>query len=195
MKRKAEISRKTKETDIVARLNLDGKGIVKIDTQMGFFDHMLNALFKHALFDVTIKARGDLHVDFHHTVEDVGLVLGEILAKALGDKKGINRFGYGVVPMDEALAKVAIDLSGRPHLEYRVKCKRRKIGDFDLSLCYEFFNAFAQTGLFTMHIQLDYGQNPHHIYESIFKALGRALCAASAINPKRKDVPSTKGKL
>lgn len=194
MKRSAMISRKTKETDITVRLSLDGKGMSRVSTGMGFFDHMLQALGKHAGFDLDIKARGDLHVDFHHTVEDIGLVLGEALRKALGDKTGIERFGTGEVPMDEALARVIVDLSGRPFLVYRVKSRHRRIGDFDLELCEEFFKAFSQTGLFNLHAHLEYGENPHHSYEALFKALGRALRTACR-RGLLKSVPSTKGVL
>ena len=194
MKRQATASRKTKETDIDVRLNLDGQGEHQISTEMGFFDHMLQSLTKHARFDLKIKARGDLHVDFHHTVEDIGLVLGEALRQALGKKEGIERFGFGVVPMDEALARVSVDLSGRPFLVFNVKSRRKKIGDFDLSLFEEFFKAFSQTGLFNLHIVLEYGENPHHIYEAIFKALGRALKAA-CLRGGSKAIPSTKGVL
>lgn len=194
MKRQAKGIRKSKETDIELSLNLDGQGRHQIKTGMGFFDHMLQAMVKHASFDLKLKARGDLHVDFHHTVEDVGLVLGEALRKALGDKEGIERFGFGAVPMDESLAQVFLDLSGRPFLLYDVKCKRKKIGDFDLTLLEEFFKAIAQTGLITLHIRLDYGQNPHHIYEAVFKALGRALKMACS-KGKSHGIPSTKGLL
>lgn len=195
MQRKVLVKRETKETKIDVRLNLDGKGLTQVHTQIGFFDHMLSSMLKHALFDATIEASGDLHVDFHHTVEDVGLALGEALMKALKDKKGIRRFGHGIVPMDEAMAQVAVDLSGRPHLEYQVKSKRKKIGNFDLALLYDFFQAFSQSGLFTLHIQLSYGQNPHHIFESIFKAVGLSLKAASEIDSRVQGIPSTKGKL
>lgn len=194
MKRQAVVSRETKETDIEVRLNLDGQGEHQIKTEMGFFDHMLQSLAKHARFDLKIRAKGDLHVDFHHTVEDVGLVLGEALRQALGKKEGIERFGVGVVPMDEALARVSVDLSGRPFLVYHVKSRRKKIGDFDLSLFEEFLKAFTQTGLFNLHIVLEYGENPHHIYEAIFKALGRALKAA-CYKGDSKAIPSTKGVL
>jgi imidazoleglycerol-phosphate dehydratase len=194
VKRQATASRKTKETDIDVRLNLDGQGEHQISTEMGFFDHMLQSLTKHARFDLKIKAKGDLHVDFHHTVEDIGLVLGEALRQALGKKEGIERFGFGVVPMDEALARVSVDLSGRPFLVFNVKSRRKKIGDFDLTLFEEFFKAFCQTGLFNLHIVLEYGENPHHIYEAIFKALGRALKAA-CLRGGSKSIPSTKGVL
>jgi len=194
VKRQIHISRKTRETNVEVRLNLDGKGLGQIKTGMGFFDHMLQSLAKHASFDLRLKAKGDLHVDFHHTVEDVGLVLGDGLRKALGKKEGLERFGFGMVPMDEALARVSVDLSGRPFLVYRVRSQRKKIGDFDLSLIHEFFKAFAQTGLFTLHIWLEYGENPHHIYEAIFKALGRALKMASE-RGRSKSIPSTKGVL
>ncbi len=194
MKRQASVSRKTKETSIEAVLNLDGTGNIKVKTGMGFFDHMLEAMSKHAGFDLNLKAKGDLHIDFHHTVEDVGLVLGEALKKALGEKLGIERFGFGIVPMDESLAEVILDLSGRPYVLYRVKSQRKKIRDFDLTVLEEFFKAIAQTGLITLHIHLRYGENPHHIYESVFKAFGRALKMACS-QGRIKGVPSTKGML
>ncbi|MBI1884441.1 MAG: imidazoleglycerol-phosphate dehydratase HisB [Chlamydiae bacterium] len=194
MKRVAQISRKTKETDIQLRLNLDGQGIHQVKTGMGFFDHMLQSLAKHAQFDLELKAKGDLHVDYHHTIEDVGLVLGEVLRKALGTKAGIERFGFGFVPMDESLAKVVLDLSGRPYLHYDVQCKTKWIRDFDLSIMHEFFNALSQTGLMTLHMTLEYGKNPHHIYEALFKALARALKMAVK-RGDTKSVPSTKGVL
>ncbi|MDP3980931.1 MAG: imidazoleglycerol-phosphate dehydratase HisB [Chlamydiota bacterium] len=195
MHRKSNIERTTKETKIQVQLDLDGNGICKIHSQMGFFDHMLNALHKHALFDINIKAKGDLHVDAHHTIEDIGLVLGQALNKALDKKDGIQRFGQSLVPMDEALVQAVVDLSGRPHLQYSVPCKRKKIGNFDLTLLYDFFQAFAQTGLFTLHIKLIEGHNPHHIYEAAFKAVGRALGEASRINPRIRGALSTKGKI
>lgn len=195
MRRTSTVKRKTKETVIEAHLNIDGDGKCEVDTQIGFFDHMLTSMYKHALFDLSIKAKGDLHVDDHHTVEDVGIVLGEAFNKALKTKQRIQRFANAMVPMDESLAQVAVDLSGRAHLEYLVKCKRKKIGSFDLTLMHEFFHALSQTGMFTLHIELIHGQNPHHIYESIFKAVGRALGDASRINPRVKGIPSTKGKL
>ena len=192
MKRNAVVRRTTKETDIEAKLLIDGQGESSARTGMGFFDHMLESLGKHARFDLSIAAKGDLHIDDHHTVEDVGLVLGEALRQALGKKEGIERFGYGVVPMDEALARVTIDLSGRPYLVYQVKSRLKKIKEFDLYLLEDFFRAFSQTGLFNLHIELQYGENPHHIYEAIFKATARALrmaCGKTGV----KTIPSTKG--
>lgn len=192
MKRQAIVERKTKETDIKVELTIDGLGANQVDTSMGFLNHMMESLAKHASFNLKLKAKGDLHVDYHHTVEDIGLVLGEALRKALGKKEGIERFGYGIVPMDEALAHVNVDLGGRPFLVYQVKSKRRKIGDFDLSLFEDFFRAFSQTGLFNLHIVLEYGENPHHIYEAVFKALARALKMACRQGVAH-GVPSTKG--
>ncbi|MBI1870923.1 MAG: imidazoleglycerol-phosphate dehydratase HisB [Chlamydiae bacterium] len=194
MKREAKIIRKTRETNIEIQLNLDGHGKYEISTGMGFFDHMLESLTKHAHFDMKLKAKGDLHVDFHHTVEDVGLVLGEAIQKALGKKEGIERFGFSYVPMDEALARVVLDLSGRPYLVYRVKTDMTKIRDFDLTLVHEFFKALSQTGFMTLHIISEVGQNPHHIYEAVFKAFARALKMACT-KGKAKSIPSTKGVL
>jgi len=194
MNRKTVASRKTKETDIQVDLTIDGSGTATARTGMGFFDHMLESLGKHAHFDLKIRANGDLHIDDHHTVEDVGLVLGDALHKSLGNKEGIERFGYAFVPMDESLARVVIDLSGRPYLVYNVKSRLKKIKDFDLYLLEDFFRAFCQTGFFNLHIEVLYGQNPHHIYEAIFKAMARALkmaCQKSRV----KAIPSTKGVL
>jgi len=193
--RKVSDARKTKETDIKVELNLDGSGKVSVSTGIGFFDHMLTAMARHALFDLTLSAKGDVHVDAHHTVEDVGIVLGAALAKALGDKKGIGRFGNAVVPMDEALARATVDLSDRPFLAYRVEIPERNRWEFDVNLIKEFFAALSQSGRFTLHIRLEYGENYHHCCEAVMKAAGRALRQACELDPRVKGVPSTKGKL
>ncbi len=194
-KRTARIVRKTRETDIVIDLNLDGAGVYKNQTGIAFLDHMLDLLAKHALLDLTVKAKGDLAVDYHHTVEDVGLALGEALDRALGDRAGINRYGWSLVPMDEALCQVAIDLGGRPYLVYSLATKKRKIRDFDVDLMEEFFRGFATQGRMNLHIAQLYGQEPHHALESVFKGVAKALLAAATLNPRVKGVPSSKGKL
>jgi imidazoleglycerol-phosphate dehydratase len=194
--RPAQITRKTKETDIALALDLDGSGGVAAATGVGFFDHMLDLLGRHALLDLSIKAKGDLHIDAHHTVEDVGIVLGQALEKALGDKKGIYRYGWAIVPMDESLAQVAIDLSGRPAFVFNVQFKGPKIGEFDVELVEEFFKAFATSAKMNLHISVPYGTNNHHIAEAIFKAIAKALRQAVSIDERAKDmVPSTKGSL
>jgi len=194
-KRRAEVKRKTKETKISAELDLDGTGKVKAKTPYGFMDHMITALSKHALFDLTITATGDVEVDAHHTVEDLGLVLGEALLTALGDKKGIARFGSARVPMDESLASAVVDISGRPCLVYDVNIPKRRQWEFDCNLLKEFFQALASTARITLHLKLDYGDNYHHACEAVFKAAGRALCQACAPDPRVKGVPSSKGTL
>lgn len=194
-KRTARIARKTKETDIVIELNLDGAGVYKNKTGIAFLDHMLDLLAKHALLDLKVKAKGDLDVDYHHTVEDVGLALGEALNQALGDRKGINRYGWSLVPMDEALCQVAMDLGGRPYLVYSLATKKRKIRDFDVDLMEEFFRGFVTQGRMNLHIAQQYGQEPHHALESVFKGVAKALLAATALNPRVKGVPSSKGTL
>lgn len=193
--RTASLKRKTKETDIEIRLNLDGSGVYRNRTGIPFLDHMLDLLAKHALFDLHIKARGDLDVDYHHTVEDVGLALGDVLNAALGDRKGINRYGWSLLPMDEALAQVALDLGGRPYLVYSLATKKRKIRDFDVDLVEEFWRAFATQGRMNLHIAHLYGQEPHHALESVFKGVAKALLAACTRNPRVKGVPSSKGKI
>jgi len=193
--RTAQIERKTRETDITLALNLDGSGKSSVDTGIPFFDHMLELLGKHALMDLTIKARGDLDVDYHHTVEDVGLVLGQALHQALGDRIGIARYGYSLLPMDEALSRVAVDLGGRPYLVYEVAMKKRKIRDFDLWIIKHFFQSFAQQAKMNLHIAQLYGEDAHHAYESIFKGVARALYMACAFDPRVRGVPSSKGKL
>ncbi|MBN1489772.1 MAG: imidazoleglycerol-phosphate dehydratase HisB [Phycisphaerae bacterium] len=193
--RKAQIKRKTKETDIQVSLNLDGAGKVSVSTGVGFFDHMLDHIGRHGLFDLTISAAGDLHVDAHHTVEDVAICLGQALREALGDKRGIRRFGFFIVPMDESLAQVTVDLSGRAAFVYRVKYRAGKVGDFDVELVQEFLGALAQNAQMNLHVAVPYGTNNHHIAEAIFKALGKALRQAVEPDPREKAVPSTKGSL
>jgi imidazoleglycerol-phosphate dehydratase len=191
--RTAQIHRQTKETDITCELNLDGVGKYQIDTGIGFLDHMLSHLGKHSKIDLVVKASGDLKVDAHHTVEDIGICLGECLTKALGDKKGIARYGHSSVPMEDALANVSVDLSGRPNCIYNVEYRTDKIGDFDVECLQEFLRSFSNAGKFNLHINVPYGINSHHIAEAIFKALGQAM--AEAIKIVGTDVPSTKGRL
>jgi imidazoleglycerol-phosphate dehydratase len=191
--RKAKIARKTNETDIKIEINLDGVGRYEIDTGIGFLDHMLCHLSKHSKIDLILKAKGDLEVDKHHTVEDVAICLGESLVKAVGDKKGIARYGNSTVPMEDALADVAVDLSGRPFCVYNVQYRTEKIGDFDVECIEELLRSFANHGKFNLHITVPHGTNSHHIAEAIFKALGQAL--AQAVKISGKDIPSTKGTL
>ena len=194
--RVATLSRKTAETDITVKLTVDGKGVSKLDTGIPFFDHMLTLFAKHGLFDLEVKARGDVAVDYHHTVEDVGIVLGEAFKAALGDKLGLKRYGFFILPMDEALARVVIDLGGRPHLVYEVNAPTMFVRDFNLALVKEFFRAFANTVGANVHVKLVYGEEPHHVVEAVFKSFARALDAASQIEPRAADrLPSTKGKL
>ena len=194
--RRAAITRKTKETDISVTVDLDGAGKGRIKTGVGFFDHMLEQIARHSLIDVTIHAKGDLDVDQHHTVEDVGIALGQAIRQALGDMKGITRYADVHLPMDEAMTRCAIDISGRPYLVWKVTFTRGKIGEMDSELIREFFQAFAQNAGITLHIENLYGRNNHHIAETCFKALARALRAAVAIDPRQpKAVPSTKGSL
>lgn len=195
MPRKAGTERVTSEVKVKVGINLDGEGKFDIDTGIPFFNHMLSQFAKHGYFDLDIKAAGDLDVDFHHTVEDVGLALGEAFLKALGDKKSIARFGEAFVPFDETLAFASVDLSGRPYLVYKVAVPKSKVGEFDLELGEEFFKSFSNTLMCNLHIGLKYGDNLHHMIEAIFKAVGRALDKASKIDPRSGDVPSTKGKL
>lgn len=194
-RRAATLRRTTKETDIAIELNLDGEGRYSNRTGIPFLDHMLDLLAKHALLDMKVKAKGDLAVDYHHTVEDVGLALGDALNEALGDRKGINRYGWSLVPMDEALCQVALDLGGRPYVVYSLATKKRKIRDFDVDLIEEFFRAFATQARMNLHIHQLYGQEPHHALESVFKGVAKALLAACARNPRVKGVPSSKGKI
>ncbi len=194
--RKAKITRKTKETEISATVNLDGNGVYDIKTGIGFLDHMLEQLARHSLIDVTLEAKGDLHVDLHHTTEDSGIVLGQAIAKALGDKQGITRYASVLLPMDEALTRVAIDVSGRPFLVWHVAFSKPKIGDMDTELFQEWFQAFAQNAGMTLHIENLYGENSHHIAETCYKGLARALRQAIAIDAAQADkIPSTKGQL
>ena len=196
MSRTASLTRTTSETDISLTLSLDGSGRADIATGIGFLDHMLTALARHGLFDLKVQAKGDLHIDFHHTTEDVGIVLGLAFAKALGDKRGIRRFGYALVPMDETLAETAVDISGRPFLAWSVSFERPKIGEMDTELFEEFFRAFAMNALVTLHITRRAGHNAHHVAEACFKATARALRMAAELDPRAGDaVPSTKGML
>ena len=194
--RSATVERRTKETDIAVTVALDGGGISKIATGVGFLDHMLEQLARHSLIDLDVEARGDLHIDQHHTTEDVGIVIGQAVKKALGDMRGITRYSDVHLPMDETLTRCSIDISGRPHLVWRVAFTRSKVGEFDTELVREFFQAFAQNAGITLHIENLYGENSHHIAETCFKALARALRTALAIDPRQPDaVPSTKGSL
>lgn len=193
--RKARTKRTTSEVKVDVEINLDGEGNFNIDTGIPFFDHMLAQFSRHGYFDLDIKAVGDIEVDFHHTVEDVGLALGDAFLKALGDKKSITRFGEAFVPFDETLAFASVDLSGRPYLVYNVTVPKTKIGEFDVELGEEFFKSFSNTLLCNLHIELKYGDNLHHVIEAVFKAVGRALDKASSIDPRSSSVPSTKGKL
>jgi imidazoleglycerol-phosphate dehydratase len=191
--RTAKIHRQTKETDVTIELDLDGAGKYEIDSGIGFLDHMLSHLSKHSKIDLVVKAKGDLHVDDHHTVEDIAICLGEALLEALGDKKGIARYGHSSVPMEETLANVSVDLSGRPSCVYNVDYRTDKIGDFDVECLEEMLRSFSNNGKFNLHINVPYGSNSHHIAEAIFKGLGKSLAAAVAI--VGTDVPSTKGQL
>ena len=190
----AKVNRKTKETSIEAEVNLDGKGIYKIDTGIGFLNHMLEQLSKHSLVDINLKAKGDLHIDLHHTTEDSGIVLGEAIAKALGDKKGIKRYAHAYIPMDETLSRVSLDISNRPYLVWNLKLKVEKLGEMDTELFKEWFQAFSQSAGITLHIENIYGDNSHHIIESCFKGLARALRFALEKDARAGDsLPSTKG--
>jgi imidazoleglycerol-phosphate dehydratase len=191
--RMASKSRKTKETDIKVSLNLDGTGQCNVGTGIPFFDHMLAQIARHGHFDLEVDAKGDIEIDGHHTVEDVGLVLGETLREALGDRRGISRFGHAYVPLDEALTRVVIDLSGRPYLVYKVEFKAARVGDLQTELVEEFLKAFVQEGRFNLHVENLYGRNQHHIAETIFKATARALHLATRV--EHAEIPSTKGVL
>ncbi|MEX2297202.1 MAG: imidazoleglycerol-phosphate dehydratase HisB [Dongiaceae bacterium] len=194
--REASVERKTAETSIEAAVVLDGSGRSEISTGIGFLDHMLDQLARHSLMDVTCKAKGDLHIDFHHTTEDSGIALGQCVAKALGDRRGIVRWGEATVPMDETLTRVALDASNRPYLIWKVTFTKPKLGEMDTELFKEWFQAFAQNAGLTLHIENLYGENNHHIVESCFKGLARALRQAIAIDPRKQDaIPSTKGVL
>ncbi len=194
--RTAKVERKTKETDIKVVINLDGEGKSSIDTSIPFFDHMLSLMCKHGIFDMRLKAKGDIDVDYHHTVEDIGIVLGKAVKQALGNMKGISRYGQASVPMDESLASVSLDISGRPYLVYKVEFpKRSKIKDFETDLIEDFLQAFVSHSGITLHISIPYGRNTHHMIEALFKAFGRALKNAVSIDSRIKSIPTTKGKL
>jgi imidazoleglycerol-phosphate dehydratase len=194
--RQGRIERKTKETEVAVTLNLDGTGASKVRTPIPFFSHMLEAWAKHGLMDLAVEASGDVEVDIHHTVEDVGIVLGQTLREALGDRKGIVRYGTASVPMDEALISAAVDISGRPFLVFNVPVARTRVSNFDLDMLQEFFRALAFNAEITLHVTMHYGHNLHHVTEAVFKAVGRALAEATRINPRIADqVPSTKGRL
>ncbi len=194
--REATVERKTKETSISARVALDGTGAYDISTGLGFLDHMLEQLSRHSLIDMSVKAQGDLHIDGHHTTEDTGITIGQALSKALGDRKGIERYGSALIPMDETLSRVAIDLSGRPYIVWKVEFTKPKIGEMDTELFREWFQAFAFAAGATLHVENLYGENNHHIIESCYKGLARALKRAIEVDPRKADaVPSTKGTL
>lgn len=194
--RTGRVERNTKETRIAVEVNLDGTGRYEVETGIGFLDHMLEQLSRHSLMDLKVKAEGDLHIDFHHTTEDTGIAIGEAVNQALGDRKGIARYGHAYIPMDEALSRVALDLSNRPYLIWKVNFSKPKLGDMDTELFKEWFQAFAQSAGVTLHVENLYGDNNHHIVESCYKGLARALRIATAIDPRKADaVPSTKGTL
>ena len=195
-KRAAEVHRKTRETQIVVTLDLDGSGVVKLDCDIPFLEHMLEQVARHGLIDLTVSARGDLEIDAHHTVEDIGIAIGQACSQALGERKGIQRYGQAYVPLDEALSRVVLDFSGRPTLEFQVNWPRARIGDFDVDLIHEFFQGFCNHAGVTLHMDNVRGANAHHIAETLFKAFGRALRAAVMLDPRLGDVvPSTKGSL
>jgi imidazoleglycerol-phosphate dehydratase len=195
-KRQARVERKTKETDVTIHLDVDGTGASKVATPIPFFSHMLEAWSKHGLMDLTVEASGDVDVDIHHTVEDVGIVLGQALRQAIGDKRGIVRYGTSFVPMDEALVAASVDLSGRPFLVFNVPVARTRVSNFDLDMLQEFFRAFAFNAEITLHVTMHYGHNLHHIAEAVFKSVGRALADATRLNPRIAGIlPTTKGAL
>jgi len=193
--RRAEVQRSSNETSISLSVAIDGSGSAEVDTGVGFFDHMLHHLARHGLFDIRVQAQGDLHIDAHHTVEDVGICLGKAFLEAVGVPEGIRRYGHAVVPMDEALAEVAVDFSGRPFLVFNAELPNGRLGNFDLELAREFMQAFAINARLTLHINLRYGQNTHHAIEGIFKALAQALRRALEMDPRNTSIPSTKGML
>ena len=196
MNRSGNISRKTHETQIEVSIDLDGKGTSKLNSGIGFLDHMLDQIARHGMIDLTVEAKGDLHIDAHHTVEDIGIVMGQAFNKAIGDKKGIKRYGHAYIPLDEALSRIVLDISGRPGLEFNVEFKRAAIGEFDVDLVHEFFQGFVNHANITMHIDNLKGDNSHHQAETIFKAFGRALRMAIDIDPNLLGItPSTKGSL
>jgi imidazoleglycerol-phosphate dehydratase len=193
--RQGRVERRTKETEVFLQLGLDGTGACKVQTTIPFFDHMLEAWARHGLMDLAVDARGDIEVDLHHTVEDVGICLGKAFREGLGDKRGIVRYGGSYLPMDEALVHAAVDISGRPYLVFNVPLQRTRIGSFDLDLVKDFFRAFAVNAEITLHVNMHYGDNLHHIAEATFKAVGRALAEATRLHPRVTGVPSTKGSL
>ncbi len=194
--RQATVERKTRETQITATVNLDGTGVSRIATGIGFLDHMLEQLSRHSLIDITLEAKGDLHIDYHHTTEDTGIVIGQAVAQALGDRRGIRRYGDATIPMDETLSRVALDASNRPYLIWKVGFSRPKLGEMDTELFKEWFQAFAQMAGLTLHVENVYGENNHHIVESCYKGLARALRQAVELDPRQAGVvPSTKGTL
>ena len=196
MARKAKITRKTKETSITVQTNLDGVGSYKIDTKIGFLNHMLEQLSKHSLIDLKVSAKGDTHIDLHHTTEDTGIAIGECLKKSLGSSRGIKRYGHALIPMDETLTRVTLDISNRPYLIWKVKLKVEKLGEMDTELFKEWFQAFSQSAGITLHVENIYGDNSHHIIESCYKGLARSLRKALEVDKKIKNkIPSTKGKL
>ena len=195
MGRKGKTDRRTRESDIAIEVELDGSGVAEIETGMPFFNHMLESFARHGLFDLKIKAKGDIEVDYHHTVEDVGLALGQAFKEALGDKHGIRRFGEASCPLDETLARVVVDISGRPYLSYNVKIRPGRVGSFDTDLPHEFFAAFANQLGMNLHIDVIRGENPHHIIEACFKAFARAMDMATGLDPRIQGVLSTKGSL
>ena len=196
MARRAKINRKTKETNISVEANIDGKGSYKIDTRIGFLNHMLEQLSKHSLIDLKLSAKGDTHIDLHHTTEDTGIAVGECIKKALKTSKGIKRYAHSMIPMDETLTRVAIDVSNRPYLIWKVKLKVEKLGEMDTELFKEWFQAFSQAAGITLHVENVYGDNSHHIIESCFKGLARSLRSALEMDPRnKKSIPSTKGSL
>jgi imidazoleglycerol-phosphate dehydratase len=196
MKRTAKVTRKTLETNISVEINIDGSGKSDLNSGIGFLDHMMEQISRHGLFDITVKAEGDLHIDFHHTVEDIGITLGQAFLKAMGDKLGIRRYGHAYVPLDEAMSRVVLDISGRPGLEFNAEFTRARIGDFDVDLFHEFFQGFTNHANVTLHIDNLKGENSHHQAETIFKAFGRALRIAVEHDEKIKgETPSTKGSL
>jgi len=195
MIRESIVKRKTNEVEVYIKINIDGEGKYKIDTGIPFFNHMLEQLAKHGLFDIEISAKGDTEVDFHHTVEDVGIALGEAFNKALGDKKGINRYGFSSIPFDETLSSSSLDLSGRPFFIFKVEMPSTKVGEFDVELAREFFQSFTNNLKANIHIETKYGTNNHHIIESIFKSIAKSLDIASAYDSRSNSIPSTKGNL
>jgi imidazoleglycerol-phosphate dehydratase len=195
MARQAQVTRNTNETQISVSLNLDGSGKSALATGVPFLDHMLDQVARHGVFDLDVSAKGDLHIDAHHTVEDIGITIGQVFAKAIGDKQGIRRYGHAYVPLDEALSRVVVDLSGRPGLSFNVEFVRARIGEFDVDLAHEFFQGFTNHALVTLHADNIRGDNAHHQAETVFKAFGRALRMAVEVDPRMQGVPSTKGSL